>query len=137
MGDPRVPEAHRALKRMLANGPLAAVPKRPSDQQLLITLAASQFDPSRTYRENEVNETLKDWMQAFCEPHAVDHVTLRRMLVDSRFLIRTASGSDYRVGAGVAQRNALSAVDPARVLSEVLGEREARKHKHDNDPGAP
>ena len=40
--------AHRALKRLLANGPLTAVPTRPSDQQILVALAVSQFETQRT-----------------------------------------------------------------------------------------
>src|ERR1700752_2979074 len=90
-------ETHRVLKRMLANGPLTAVPKRPSDQQLLVTLAAARFHPGKTYRESEVNETLKAWIDTFCEPYGIDHVTLRRMLVDSRLLEPTTSGSTYRI----------------------------------------
>ena len=84
-----VEKAHRDLKRLLANGPLTAVPKRPSDQQLLVTLAAAQFEMQRTYREDEVNETLKAWLQTFCEPFGIDHVTLRRLLVDSRLMSST------------------------------------------------
>ena len=90
-------ETHRALKRMLSNGPLAAIPKRPSDQHLLVALAAAQFEPQRTYRESEVNETLLAWIETFCEPDGLDHVTLRRMLVDFRLLTRTKSGSTYHL----------------------------------------
>ncbi|MGZ5583819.1 MAG: DUF2087 domain-containing protein [Usitatibacter sp.] len=116
---------------MLANGPLTAVPKRPSDQHLLVALAAAQFDPRRTYRESEVNETLKSWIQTFCEPHGIDHVTLRRLLVDSRLISRTKSGSDYRVNAKeIGETEALAAIQPAGVLAEIRSERESRKRQH-------
>jgi hypothetical protein len=124
-------KAHRDLKRLLANGPLTAVPKRPSDQDLLVALAASQFETQRTYRENEVNEKLKAWLQTFCEPFGIDHVTLRRLLVDSRLMSRTASGSTYRVNLERAgEVEAVRTVEPVHVLAEIRSERESRKRQH-------
>jgi hypothetical protein len=124
-------EAHQALKRLLANGPLAAVPKRPSDQRLLAALAASNFEPRRDYREREVNEILEAWLRTFCGPRGIDHVTLRRLLVDSRLLSRTASGSAYRLNPEkYGQAASLAAIAPARVLAEIRGERESRRRAH-------
>ena len=123
-------EIRSALKRLLANGPLTAVPKRPSDQQLLVTLAAAQFEPRKAYREGEVNETLKAWIQTFCEPHGIDHVTLRRLLVDSRLLSRTASGSTYRINRErLGETEAVATIEPAKVLAEIRSERESRKRQ--------
>ena len=48
MTDPR-DAALRALRRMLANGLLTALPKRPADQEILLVLAASRFDAGDTY----------------------------------------------------------------------------------------
>jgi hypothetical protein len=124
-------KAHRDLKRLLANGPLTGVPKRPSDQDLLMVLAASQFETQRTYRESEVNERLKAWLQTFCEPSGIDHVTLRRLLVDSRLMSRTASGSMYRVNLErVGEMEAVRTVEPVHVLAEIRSERESRKRQH-------
>jgi hypothetical protein len=63
-------ETHRALKRMLSNGPLTAVPKRLSDQQLLVAMAAAQLEPGHDYSEGEVNEKLVTWLERFCDPTA-------------------------------------------------------------------
>lgn len=123
-------QAHRALKRLLANGPLTAVPKRPSDQQLLLGLAAAQFEPQKTYREREVNEILKAWIETFCEPYGIDHVTLRRLLVDSRRLSRTTSGSTYRVNREMLREIESGArIEPAKVLAEIRDDRESRKRR--------
>jgi hypothetical protein len=123
-------ETHRALKRMLSNGPLSAVPKRPSDQHLLVALAAAQFEAGRAYTEADVNERLITWLESFCEPYGLDHVTLRRMLVDSRLLSRTKSGSAYEVDRQrVPELEALGAIDPHAVLEEIRREREARKRE--------
>jgi hypothetical protein len=121
-------ETHRALKRMLSNGPLAAVPKRPSDQHLLVALAAAQFEPGKAYSEGEVNERLLAWLETFCEADGLDHVTLRRMLVDSRLITRTKSGSAYELNhQKLAEVQAVGEVDPRAVLEEIRGERESRK----------
>ena len=114
---------------MLANGPLTAIPKRPSDQQLLVTLAADRFEPGKAYRESEVNDVLEAWLQTFCEPYGIDHVTLRRMLVDSRLIARTKSGSAYE--ARTRPREALEPLpEPAQVLEEMRDERASRKRRH-------
>ena len=123
-------ETHRALKRMLSNGPLAAIPKRISDQHLLAALAAAQFEPGIVYGEGEVNDKLVAWTETFCDPEGLDHVTLRRMLVDSRLLIRTKSGSTYEVNRQkLDDVRAVGEIDPRTVLDEVRGERETRKRK--------
>lgn len=130
--------AHRTLKRLLANGPLTAVPKRPSDQDLLVAMAASQFEPQRTYRENEVNEKLKAWLQTFCEPFGIDHVTLRRLLVDSRLMSRTKSGSMYRVNVErTEETEAVRTIEPVHVLAEIRAERESRKRQRVEDESGP
>lgn len=122
--------AHRALKRLLANGPLTAVPRRPADQELLVTLAASRFDASRSYLEGEVNEQLAGWLRSISEPFGIDHVTLRRLMVDARFLTRTRSGSVYRINhAKAGEIEAARAIEPSDVLAEVRYERDLRKRR--------
>lgn len=122
--------AHRALKRLLANGRLTAVPRRPADQALLVALAATQIDADRSLAEGEVNERLKAWLGKISEPFGIDHVTLRRMLVDSGLLVRTTSGSLYRVNEGkLGVIEAVRGIDPTAVLSEVGSERDMRKRQ--------
>jgi hypothetical protein len=129
MTDPR-DTVLRALRRMLANGLLTALPKRPADQEILLVLAASRFDAGDNYLESDVNERLKAWLATISEPFGIDHVTLRRCLVDARFLVRTKAGSTYRVNAErVGEIDATRDIDPVRVLSEVRSERELRKRE--------
>ena len=121
----------RSLKRMLANGPLTAMPKRSADQALLAVLAASRFETGRDHVEHEVNDRLADWLATISDPYGIDHVTLRRLLVDSRLLGRTTSGSSYRVNpARAAEIAALRDVDPAGVLAAIADERDRRKRTH-------
>jgi hypothetical protein len=124
-------DTHKTLKRLLVNGPLTGYPSRPADQELLIELAALKLDPAATYRETEVNAVLRDWLATFCAPFGIDHVTLRRELVDRRFLSRDTAGSSYAVNRErVAAIDADGSVEPGQVLVEIQQDREARKRRH-------
>ena len=58
----------RALKRLLANGRLTALPKRPADQELLVAMAASRIEAHRSFHEREVNERLRSWLETISAP---------------------------------------------------------------------
>jgi hypothetical protein len=120
--------ARQALRRMLANGPLTGWPRRPADQELLVELAAERFEPGREYREAEVNDAIRGWLETFCAPYGIDHVTMRRMLVDARRLVREKNGSTYRTNPEAGRRDA--PIEPAQVLAQMDDERAARKRGH-------
>ena len=123
--DPRA-----TLLRLLANGPLTGWPRRPADAALLVRLAAARFDGGRDYREAEVNEALREWLATFSAEYGIDHVTLRRELVDARFLGRDKSGALYRLEASVAaELEALRSIDPRALLAEARQAREHRKQE--------
>ncbi|HTN26372.1 MAG TPA: DUF2087 domain-containing protein [Burkholderiales bacterium] len=121
------PEKTRlALRRMLANGPLTGLPVRRADLELLLELAALRFAAGRTYTEREVNESLRDWLSTFCAPYGIDHVTLRRCMIDAQILRRDRAGSTYRVDPlRIYAEHA--GVDLTRLLAEVAADRAARK----------
>ncbi|MGW7429051.1 DUF2087 domain-containing protein [Streptomyces sp. NPDC054861] len=71
------------------DGRLKAIPRRPARrEQLLAHLAATLFEPARTYSEREVNEALSTVHD--------DFPALRRYLVTGGLLSRTKDGSAYR-----------------------------------------
>src|SRR3954452_6752372 len=133
---------HQVLQRLLANGPLTALPVKRADEALLLRMAAAHFEAGRPYREAEVNDVLERWLATFCEPHGIDHVTLRRRLVDKHFLLRDTpgagsrvppAGAEYRLAPGKGGELAADATlqeEPARVLDEIREEREARKRQY-------
>jgi hypothetical protein len=117
------------LKRLLANGPLTAMPKRPDDQALIARLAGTRFKADKAYREADVNEVLKDWLATFSAPYGIDHVTLRRFMVDMQVLARDRSGSTYHLNSACLE-GVDATLDPARILAEASAEREARRKRH-------
>lgn len=129
---PTETEVRSTLRRMLANGPLTALPRRPHDLDVLLRLAAARFVSGRLYSEPEVNELLQAWLEPFASPFGVDHVTVRRCLVDARLLVRNRAGSTYERPARVSVP---AGVEPAAIMAEVQRERAKRKRAHSTRPG--
>jgi hypothetical protein len=73
-------------------------PRRTRDREILMKSIRMEIDHTRAYREREINELLCDWRRAVAPAIDVDHVTLRRLLVDHGHLERTADGRSYRLG---------------------------------------
>jgi hypothetical protein len=82
---------------------------RPADFRLMLAAAARAFAAGRRYAENEVNDVLRDWLAHEGAMLAVDHVELRRWLVDCRALDRDDYGRAYVRGEPAPEIAALIA----------------------------
>jgi hypothetical protein len=80
-----------------ARGP-RRFPRSARDRAILMKSIRLGIDPRRTYREPDVNALLQGWLHDVAPALDVDHVTLRRLLVDYGHLERTADGRGYRLG---------------------------------------
>lgn len=75
-----------------------AWPKRKSDRQIIRLSIAAFFNLNKTdYREIDVNDLIMTWSAHFGGRLNLDHVTLRRELVDARILSRDNHGGQYTV----------------------------------------
>ena len=72
-------------------------PARPADRAILQKSAIRYFDPDARYSQKGVDTILKQWIQEIGRKVRVDHVTLRRLLVDDGYLERRPDGARYRV----------------------------------------
>jgi len=118
------------VTRLVNGGPLEALPKKRSDQTVLLALASAGFASARVYREDEVNDRLRAWLASFASPQGLDHVTFRRQLVDERFLLRNATGAAYRINFVKLEREiteSARSIDPGAVLVAVQTRRDERK----------
>ena len=70
------------LKRYGRKGKLTHLPARQEARLEVLAWVASPIRPGAAYRESEINDLLRG--------HDIDHVTLRRYLVDYGFLTRQA-----------------------------------------------
>jgi hypothetical protein len=73
-------------------------PRKPRDRAILFKSIRMRLDPMAGYSENEINALLARWRDEIAPEVEVDHVTLRRLMVDYGELERTRDGRSYRVG---------------------------------------
>lgn len=105
-------------------------PKKSLDRHVLLIGSVLALDPSREYTEPELNDELRRWTSRFGESVGLDHVTLRRYLIDERYLERDAAGTTYRLaatGAPYTYDPSIAALDLDELVSEAERERERRK----------
>ena len=126
-------EVKKLLARLLSSGPIVHLPRKFSDTETFMALAASSFNVRRQYSEKEVNDHLVHWLEGFTYPTSLDHVAVRRYLIDLKFLLRNPSGSSYwtneAVIASVLEPEART-IQPRDVLSEIQRQREERKRSN-------
>lgn len=89
-------QVEKVFRRLLKGGPMRRMPKSRGDLQVFLALAASALDPQTQYDEPELNERLIEWMTGFTDLVVMDHVTIRRYLVDYAYMLRDISGTRYK-----------------------------------------
>jgi hypothetical protein len=107
-------------------------PRRSRDREILMKSVALGLDAERTYTEPQVNALLKAWSRDVAPAIAVDHVTLRRLLVDHGQLERTADGRAYRLGfpaRAVAFELGVYDLDPRAVVAAFQAEQRERARR--------
>lgn len=109
------------------------------DRALVLALAAISLAAGRDYREAEVNDMLLTWLAGPGAMLRVDHVELRRWLVDAGFIARDGFGRAYVRGAAEAARaDALLGPHTSEELGAAVAglravraaQREAQRHAH-------
>ncbi len=96
-----------------------------ADRAVLQTTILQRFDPQATWSERQVNEILKAWLASVGAMMETDHVHLRRWLIDTQVLARTADCAEYRVHPALAERSdivrdaAVAALNAAAVVTET------------------
>jgi hypothetical protein len=113
-----------------SGGAIAALPRRRRDLAILLVSATLWLETGVVYSEQEINAGLQRWLDVVCPDLRLDHVTLRRELVDRNYLDRDQSGRHYTAGRGpVTLRfdDEVAAIDPVAVLERARADRVARK----------
>jgi hypothetical protein len=99
-------------------------PRKAVDREILMKSIRALVDPRRTYREPEINALLQAWQRDVAPAIDVDHVTLRRLLIDYAHLERTADGRGYRLGYPARPLAFSLEVDDVDVRATVAAYRE-------------
>ena len=100
-----------AVRQNLSIGVLASSSQ--SDFALVLAAAGCVIEPGETLSERDVNERLKSFLEGAGAMLAVDHVELRRWLVDNAVLVRDGFGREYARGQPRAEI--------ADAMGELLG----------------
>jgi hypothetical protein len=122
------------LLNLCVRGRSAVLPRRQWDRQVLLKSAVLTLDRSVAYTERQLGHALKLWLAelggAFSE---IDHVALRRLLVDDGYLARDPAGSSYRVSVSAWDTLFAPGVDQIDVVAVLNGElREIARRKREH-----
>src|SRR5512140_2419143 len=109
------------------------LPKKPIDRHIVYVSAVIGLQANRKYTERELNEELQKWTLLFGHRYNLDHVTLRRYLIDEHYLQRDASGTTYELAT--ADRaytfdQSLGGLDLAGLIAAAKQERELKRLQH-------
>lgn len=91
-------DAARRLRALLSGGVGPGLPRRRRDQWILLHAAALEVLPAggRELDEPAINARLKAWLESLGPRVELDHVSVRRALVDEGFVERATDGAVYR-----------------------------------------
>ena len=78
----------------------------------MIHALAQSLPDGRALSETEVNTEIRDWLGAGGKAFFVDHVALRRELVDCGFLDRDSAGREYRRSRRYRERQSFESDGP-------------------------
>ena len=79
------------------NSGMTGLPRRSRDRHILLKSVVLTLSTAKEYTERDVNERLQIWLADIGRSIHLDHVSLRRWLVDEGYLERDSRGSTYRV----------------------------------------
>ncbi len=104
-------------------------PRKRLPQHVLLVSAVCGFPPGSRITETEVNDELQKWVLRFGGTFGIDHVSLRRFLVDEGYLARDPSGAWYELQAAGRNVGFDAAIGQVDLEALVAAERERRKAK--------
>ncbi|KAA3659614.1 MAG: DUF2087 domain-containing protein [Chloroflexi bacterium] len=123
----------RLVKLCLRSG-LSDFPKAAMDQHVLLKSVMLTLGETAVFTEKEINAKLKHWVDHIGTFQLLDHVTLRRRLVDAGYVSRSSNGATYQIaesGMGVEGfETAVNHLNPTQILTEARAEIERRKQAY-------
>jgi hypothetical protein len=106
---------------------LVNFPNRARDAEILLQSLAHEFESGRIYREASVDSIIMLWRREVGRRIEIDHVNIRRRLVDDLYLNRSRDGREYTV---IERPLDGFAVESRQIIEAELSARAARRAKH-------
>ena len=120
----------RLIGLCLGSG-VTGLPRNPESRLLFLKSVVLTLDRDARYAESELDKQLQSWLLHIGSSIRLDHVNLRRWLVDEGFLERTRDGSAYWIGANPTGAHLFDAsveeCDPYQTILSGKSIRERRK----------
>ncbi len=136
LGEQRIVISEQQFKTSIAktfgSGRLAKFPKRHQDRLIFFGAAALCLIGKPAYSEKEINHKLTAWLTEMQADNVMDYVTLRRSLVDFRFVERDSAGKQYKVSESdlaTVFEKPIFTLNLHTIIEEAQAEREARRRQ--------
>ena len=97
-------EFKKRLFELCSLSGLSGLPRKSRDRHILLKSVALLLDKTREYSEGEINQELQSWLSNVGSSIGLDHVELRRRLIDHEYLGRCKDGSRYWVAVSSRQQ---------------------------------
>jgi len=109
------------------------IPHKRRQLQVILKSIVLLLEPRQDYSEHQINDTLKKWLDTVGKSLEIDHVNLRRRLVDEGYLVRDRAGRHYRIAEenmGNLFEQAVNIINPLTVIEEAEQRRATRKKEY-------
>jgi hypothetical protein len=107
------------------------LPRKRRDRQILLKSVAVRLGHGRSYSEADINDALQSWLDGMGPGARMDHVSLRRYLIDERYVTRDAGGATYEICQSESLRSVfepeVDSVDSFRVVSDARADQDRRR----------
>lgn len=124
------------LDKLCGKGDLIQFPKSNTDRLILLGSIVIKLEFQKEYSEKSINETIVKWIDKMANQSYLDHVTLRRYLVDLGLLERNRAGDCYCVSESRMSdlfEDVIHTIDPFLLIKNFREEREARRKEWKNN----
>ena len=127
------PEFERRMAALCLGGFGPSMPRKQRDRHILLKSVVLLLGHGREYSEAALNDTLKSWLEAVGPGVRVDHVSLRRYLIDEGYATRDSAGHAYTICASAAGPDLfepeLDGIDPLEAVRQARAEQEERRRR--------
>ena len=119
-----------SIAKVFGSGTLRSWAKNRTDRLTFLGAAVLGLNSDASFSEPEINAALGSWLKTMGALDILDHVTLRRYLIDEKLLAREKNGTHYRVDKAVFGERFEAGVigcDVREIVGDAEAERLARK----------
>lgn len=124
-------EFERRVTLLSLSGFGPGLPRKRRDRHIFLKSVTLVLGHGHSYNEASINEALLSWLGAMGPGARMDHVSLRRYLIDEGYVTRDPAGRVYDVRPSEAAHSLfepeVDGVDPLEIVRVARAEQEERR----------